>query len=145
MLEHYLSRLLQQSLLCKYMFVSLLQLESNHMFQRQNVFRFCVYPILVNTISWEYLEGISSNLAHTPSWTRRWTHLNLVVKDQSHWPQGFYISRAPWGNFSNLGQNVLHILSFRWLSSHHVMNRPSEFLCINSLWMNIYYKSGHAA
>ena len=154
--KHYLSRLLQQSLLCKYMFASLLQLGSNHMFQRQNIFRFSICPIPVNTVYQERPEGISSNLAHTPTWTQGWTCLNLVVKDQSHWPQGFYISRTPWGKFLDFGQNVLHILSFRWLSSHHVLNRPSKRLCINSLWMkttcfslesyvNIHYMSGQTS
>ena len=138
------------------MFASLLQLGSNHMFQRQNIFRFSICPIPVNTVYQERPEGISSNLAHTPTWTQGWTCLNLVVKDQSHWPQGFYISRTPWGKFLDFGQNVLHILSFRWLSSHHVLNRPSKRLCINSLWMkttcfslesyvNIHYMSGQTS
>ena len=35
--------------------------------------------ILRNAISLEDLEGISSHLAQTSSWTQGWTNLNLVL------------------------------------------------------------------
>ena len=91
-----------------------------------------ICPILVNTISQEWLEIICSNLLQTLSWTQGWTDSILVVKGQrwrSLWPLMSHFERI----LSNLAQIFTCGLRLDYLVKGHVVLN-SAFRQLPHIW-----------